>query len=252
MTTSAGSLNDLGNDLKDEGRFAEAERAYQAAIEAAPLWSVPWYNLGLPHKILRQWADSARCNQRAVELDPADGDAWWNLGIAATARADWALARRAWQNCGIEMSDGADEPRLNFGPVPIRLNAASEGEVVWCDRIDPARAIIRNIPLPSSGHREGDLLLHDGAPNGYRVWNDRDYPVFDALQVLLPSERNTYEARVAVAEQAGLVALEELAGSFGIPMEDWETMSWVCKQCSEGTRTPSTIIPPAPGNPNGE
>lgn len=235
MSTSAESLNALGIDLKEQGRHRDAEQAYQAATEADPSWSVPWYNLGLLYKESGRWPESVRCNRRAVELDPEDGAAWWNLGIAATALADWAAAREAWQQCGINLPAGADEPRLNFGPVPIRLNPNSDGEVVWCDRIDPARAIIRNIPLPTSGFREGDLLLHDGAPNGHRMWNGREYPVFDALQLLLPSTRNTFEVSVLAPGQDAVAILEDLADGAGIPMEDWETINWICKQCSEGT-----------------
>ncbi len=234
MSATAASLNELGNDLKDEGRFAEAERAYVRATEAAPWWSVPWYNLGLLYKIQLRWEDSVRCNQRALELDPEDGDAWWNLGIAATALGNWTLARRAWQGCGIEMPGGEDEPQMNYGLVPIRLNPQASGEVVWCDRIDPARAIIRNIPLPGSGYREGDLLLHDGAPNGYRIWEGQQYPVFDALQVLIPSERTTYQALVEAATEEALEVLHQLAARAGVVLEDWETLTWMCRQCSEG------------------
>jgi tetratricopeptide (TPR) repeat protein len=235
VSTSAESLNELGNDLASEGRVAEAEQAYRAATAADPTWSAPWYNLGLLYKNTGRWTDSARCNERAVELDPDDGDAWWNLGIAATATADWARARRAWQMCGIDLPDLDEEPRRSFGPVPIRLNPDADGEVVWCDRIDPARAIIRNIPLPRSGYREGDVLLHDGAPNGYRKIGDREYAVFDALQVLIPSERNTFEAMVEAADESCIAALEQRARAAGIAFEDWETMTWLCKQCSEGT-----------------
>jgi tetratricopeptide (TPR) repeat protein len=235
VSNSAESLNELGNDLVDEGRLADAERAYLAAAEAEPTWSSPWYNLGLMYKNTGRWPDSVRCNQRAVELNPDERDAWWNLGIAATAIADWALARRAWQMCGIELPDLDGEPRRNFGPVPIRLNADADGEVVWCDRIDPARAIIRNIPLPDSGYREGDIVLHDGAPNGFRKLGEHEYPVFDALQVLIPSERNTYEAVVEASDEACVDALEQRAGEARIAMEDWETMTWLCRQCSEGT-----------------
>jgi tetratricopeptide (TPR) repeat protein len=241
----AASLNDLANDLKDAGRYAEAEQAYRRAIEADAAWSVPWYNLGLLYKILRRWDESARCNRRATELDPADGDAWWNLGIAATALGEWALARAAWRGCGIAMPDGDGPPRMGYGPVPVRLNPEGDGEVVWCDRIDPARAVIRNVPLPESGHREGDLLLHDGAPNGYRLLGGRRVPVFDELQLLERSDRSTFEAWVTVETEHDLDALRSLADEAGVAVEVWsETVRRLCKQCSEGV--PHETHDPAP------
>ena len=38
-------LNAIGNDLKDEGRYEEAEDAYRRAIHVAPDWFAPWFNL---------------------------------------------------------------------------------------------------------------------------------------------------------------------------------------------------------------
>jgi hypothetical protein len=244
----AASLNDLANDLKDEGRLAEAEQAYRRAIDADPSWSVPWYNLGLLYKIQRRWEDSARCNRRATELNPADRDAWWNLGIAATALGDWALARAAWRGCGIEMPEGDGPPDVRYGPVPVRFNPDGDGEVVWCDRLDPARAVIRNVPLPESGHREGDVLLHDGAPNGYRLLGGRKVPVFDELQILQRSDRSTFEAWLAADSEDDVEALHRLAEDAGVAVEIWsQTVRRICKQCSEGV--PHETHDPAPADP---
>ena len=245
MPADAASLNELANDLKDAGRLADAEQAYRRAIDAGPVWSVPWYNLGLLYKIQRRWEESARCNRRATELDPADGDAWWNLGIAATALGDWALARAAWRGCGIEMPAGDGAPRMNYGPVPIRLNPDGDGEVVWCDRIDPARAVIVNVPLPESGHREGDVVLHDGAPNGYRLLDGRRVPVFDELQLLQRSDRSTFEAWVTAGSESDLEALHRIAEGAGVAVEVWsETVRRICRQCSEGVPHETHDAPP--------
>lgn len=95
-----------------------------------------------------QLAGIAPSHRRAVELDSSDEAAWWNLGIAATALGEWREARTAWRACGIEIPEGDGPPDLDFGLVPVRLDPAGCGEVVWCRRIDPARAVIRNVPLP--------------------------------------------------------------------------------------------------------
>ncbi len=137
-----------GIALEERGESARAEENYRRAIRWDRRWSVPWYNLGLLYKGQGNWPESLRHNRRAVELDSSDEAAWWNLGIAATALGEWREARAAWRACGIEIPEGDGPPDLDFGLVPIRLDPAGCGEVVWCRRIDPARAVIRNVPLP--------------------------------------------------------------------------------------------------------
>ncbi|HSH80086.1 MAG TPA: tetratricopeptide repeat protein [Herpetosiphonaceae bacterium] len=234
MKQSATEYNARGIELEDAGDIAEAEAWYRQAADAAPEWAVPWYNLGLLYKRQRRWSDSLRAGRRAVELDPSEQDAWWNVGIAATALGDWRAAREAWTACGIEMPAGDGPPEMRLGMTPIRVNPSGDGEVLWCDRIDPARAIIRNVPLPESGHRFKDLLLHDGAPNGYRMSRGREVPVFDALAILAPSSFSTWEVVVEAPSPDDCVALEELAQDRGLGAEDWSTIRRLCVMCSEG------------------
>lgn len=224
--------------LNETGDLARAADSFARAAEHAPGWSVPWYNLGLAQKYLGRWAESLRSNRRAAELDPEDEAAWWNLGIAATAIGDWAAAREAWAAFGIGLPPGDGEPLLELGLTPIRLNPDGRGEVVWCDRIDPARAIIRNVPLPESGHRYGDLLLHDGAPSGERHHRGQVVPVFDMLQLLRASAYTTYQVRARVSGAEAVVALADLAESHGCGVEDWETIRAICAACSRGLPEP--------------
>jgi len=205
--SKAQRLNDRGRELAAKGWFAEAEEAYRAAADAKPGWSVPWYNLGLMHKYRGKWEASLECNQRAAELSPSDGDSCWDLGIAATALGRWDVARRAWQKCGIPIPPGDGPIEMALGHVPIRLTENSEGEVVWSRRIDPARAVLISVPLPDSGHRWGDLVLHDGAANGYRMLRGQKVPVFDELVCLRRSAFVTF----IVELQADLNALETLS-----------------------------------------
>jgi tetratricopeptide (TPR) repeat protein len=235
MAPDAAALNGLGNDLKDEGRWSEAEEAYRRAVMAAPEWPAPWFNLGLLYKLRRSWEDSLMCGLRATELAPDDQGAWWNLGIAATALGNWAIARRAWLGCGIAMPEGDGPPVMNLGPIPIRLDPDAAGEVVWCDRIDPARAVVRSVPLPGSRCHELDLVLHDGEPNGFRIRDGRRLPVFDALEVLERSDRQTLELRLAAPGAEDVRALARLADTMDMTVEDWTaTVRPICRQCSEG------------------
>ena len=227
--------NEKAIKLEERGHIAEAVKYYQKAIKLSPAWSVPWYNLGLLRKRQHNWQESLRCNQKAVALDPEDQDAWWNLGIAATALEDWAEARRAWKGFGVEIPDGEGPIEMDFGPTPIRINPDDTAEVVWCRRIDPARAVVDCVPLPQSEHRFGDLLLHDGAPNGFRKIDGQEVPVFDELQLLIPSEYGTFEIIVEGVRSEDVEALVEQAYERGLAAEDWSAnIRMLCKACSEG------------------
>lgn len=211
-------------------------QAYQRAARTAPEWSAPWYNLGLLHKYRGDWLQSMEANRHATRIAPDNKAAWWNYGIAATALAAWDDARGAWRGFGIDLPDTEGAVSVPFGLTPIRVNPLQAPEVLWCDRIDPARAIIRNVPLPQSQRRFGDLLLHDGVPNGYRRHEDRELPVFDELQVLKASSYATYTARMQGVDAAQLKRLDKLLHeNDGGSCEVWtDNIRMLCKACSEG------------------
>jgi len=78
-------------------------------------------------------------------------------------------------------------------------------EVVWGVRLDPARIRIQNVPLPSSGHRFGDVVLHDGDPSGTRVLDGQEVPVFD--EILLRERSPVPTCGVAVTAPADVEAV---------------------------------------------
>lgn len=224
-----------GSKRREAGDPAGAIRLFEKAIREAPQWSVPWYNLGLTHKYAGNWPESYRCNAEAARLSPADEAAIWNMGIAATALGDWPEARRAWGLYGIEIPRGDGPIELKLGVVPIRINPDTDAEVVWARRIDPARAVLTSIPLPESKHRHGDLVLHDGAPVGYRKRNNQDVPVFNELALLSHSLDGTFEVTITATTIDDLVAFEKACQDLGCATEDWSTMRILCRACSEGT-----------------
>lgn len=246
MRFLASLYNEKGRALLDKEEYQEAEKEFRRATNLAPNWSVPWFNLGLLYKQQRQWAASLACNQHATQLQPTDKDAWWNLGIAATAVRNWEEARRAWTSYGIELSAGEGPIEMNLGSTPIRLNPRTHGEVVWCLRIDPARAVVNSVPLPTSKHAFGDMVLHDGAPNGYREREGREVPIFDELELLELSEYGTYEAKLALNSSEDIEVLTELAGQRKLAVEDWATLGSLCKSCSEGRPHDRHEIEPVP------
>ncbi|MFO0582627.1 MAG: hypothetical protein U0229_10160 [Anaeromyxobacter sp.] len=232
-SAAAVEANDRGHAARDADDVEAAVVAYSEAARLAPEWHAPWFNLGVVTKQSGRWDACRDACRRTLALEPSEG-AWWNLAVACTALGDWAGAREGWRACGIEVPDGDGPLEMRLGLVPIRL-ATNRGEVVWCDRIDPARAVVRNVPLPESGRRYGDLLLHDGAPHGSRMLGDREVPVFDELTLLAASGRSTF---VVTTEQPTAEDSAALAAAFEaaqLPAEDWTTqLRFLCKACSEG------------------
>lgn len=232
----AEELVESGLALSDAGDVDGAEAAYLAAVRADPTWSAPLYNLGLLYKYQGRWHESFEFNQRAARLAPDDEATWWNLGIAATALGNWEEARRAWASCQIDLPAGQGPPVKDFGQTPVRLDPNGHAEVVWGHRIDPARARLVSIPLPWSSFHWGDIVLHDGAPEGYRTVDGVEYPVFNVLAKLLPSPYQTFVVELASASAESIEALENLADSRNAAVENWGTSTrTLCRQCSHGT-----------------
>lgn len=226
-------------------------------VSALPADYAAWFEAGLLSKALGRWQESAARNQRAVELFTAhdapqfDGvnPAAWNLGIAATALGDWKSARRALTAYGINGFDlPSDEPiDQNLGTVPIRLNpnrpslahqvmfCAGHTEVVWCWRRSPAHAVIASVPLPESGHRFRDVVLHDGEPKGTRRNGEQEVSVFDQLDRLQESGMPTWQAIVSGQREGDLDRLANDCGQRGLGIDDWTSIPILCSECSHGS-----------------
>lgn len=240
----------------------EAGDAGRAALLASELLQLTpesyysWFQAGLLSKARRNWPESAERNARALELfTPKDAEefngdnpAAWNLGIASTALGDWATARRAWAAYGIKGFEGGTGPiDVDCGMAPVRLNpdrpslphqllpSAGTAEVVWCWRRSPAHAVIASVPLPESGHRFRDVVLHDGEPKGTRLLDDREVSVFDELERLEESDLPTWQAQIIGAASEDFQALSDLLGQRGFALDDWSGIRLMCSECSHGS-----------------
>lgn len=239
MRQLANWLNQRGLTASDAGDRRRALCLYRWAARADPSWSVPWYNLALDAKYHGEWAESMRWNQRAVALNRDDADAWWNLAIAATALHEWAEARRAWKACGVKI-DGSEGEECRMPPVTacVRVDPNGAGEVLWGERIDPARIVIANVPLPQSGRRFRDVVLNDGASNGTRKYRDGEVPVFDELAVWRRSDHSTYSAILWFADEGAVESLVDLCSERELGIEDWSSIRYICAECSRGNPGP--------------
>lgn len=124
---------------------------------------------------------------------------------------------------------------MNLGAVPIRVSPLVHPEVVWCHRLDPARAVIRSIPTPESGRGYGDTVLHDGEPKGSRAYAREEVSVFDELQLLAPGRLHTFAARIVAPLESDVGELESTPPAGDLVIEDWRSsLRWLCNECSEG------------------
>ncbi|MDH5601320.1 MAG: tetratricopeptide repeat protein [Gammaproteobacteria bacterium] len=228
-------LFEEADEFSEQGLDDEAIEKYKEVLKIEPYDSSCYYNIGLIYKYRNDWLNSFKYNEIAYEIDPASEGARWNLGIAATALRDWDMARRIWHDAGIEIEEGEGPIDDYFGTNPVRLNPDDEAEVVWAERLDPARAKIISVPLPESGYGAGDIVLNDGAPMGYRMLGDSERAVFNVLELFEASLLNTYRADIKVSSDEDIVLLEKMFAEKDIPCEDWTTQyRLICKACSEG------------------
>ena len=231
----AQKMHELGLSLSDEGKDSEAIDSYLKAIDLDPSKSESFYNIGLIYKYQGEWAKSLEFNSKAYTLDPDHEGSRWNLAIAATALRNWEIARNAWKDNGIKLEGDSGPIAMNFGIAPVRLNPSESGEVVWASRIDPVRARIDNIPYKESGFKYRDIVLHDGAPVGTRKIAEKEYSVFNVLELFEPSNYSTIEASVSIESDEDLKVLQKIFSDTPHHFEDWSTnVRILCRQCSEG------------------
>lgn len=236
----ASNLHYAGVECSETGNEEGAIENYKKALALDPARGDTLYNLGLIYKYRGAWRESFDFNCKAREFQPSDEATLWNLAIAATALRDWSTAREVWRTLKISIDAGEGPVEGNFGSTPVRLNAESMEnrpvEVVWSDGICPVRSRIINIPTGATGFRHGDIVLHDGAPVGYRLdAQAQERAVFNVLELFEASRFNTYEAAIEVESAEGLKELERACENAGIMIEDWTaSLKNLCNACSEG------------------
>ena len=235
--------DELFNEAQTKSDAGDEQAALSLYLESLALdhnQPPALYNVGLIYKYRREWKESLRYNQLAAELRPDDEATNWNIGIAATALREWRIARAAWKRAGIKVDEGDAPIAGKFGYNPVRLNgfevSDAQPEVVWATRLSPVTARIENIPTPEARFRFGDVVLHDGAEAGTRLFAPGDErSVFNVFELFEPSDYITFDVRLNAPDGTAIEELKAACKAAGIEVEDWtQNMHFLCKACSEG------------------
>lgn len=209
----------------EEGELAQAEQHFLAALALDEQDAQTHYDLALLYKNSEpsNWPKAQQHNARALEIKPDDEAAWWNLGIAATANQDWATAAQAWAK--FDQTFSAEQLaalRTGSERVAIRIRIGKQQEVIWGERLDPARARINGVPLPDLEIGHGDILLLDGVPRGARELDGVSYPVYEVLERIYQHTAATYVIEAEVPDEAAQDTLFKAAAEANLPVADFD------------------------------
>jgi hypothetical protein len=114
-----------------------------------------------------------------------------------------------------------------------------DGDVVWGERLEPDRAVLRSIPSPAAGFRWLDEIVVIPEPVTQVELSGIAYPVFEAHGRAERSGIPTIIATVACTGPEDAARLLELVQERGWRAEDWtEEVRIVCLSCIDGTPGP--------------
>lgn len=83
-----------GAAFQDEGKFEQARRRFQQAIEIDPLYAEGYNGVGVTYFARNDLAEALRWYKRALGADPAFGDAYYNMACVYAVQKHNPLALR--------------------------------------------------------------------------------------------------------------------------------------------------------------
>lgn len=204
-----------------QGDPYNAIKLYKRIVKLAPHWVPPFARLAELYKYRREWKPALHYAKKTVVLEPGHQLAWWTIGIAATALRKWRVAHRVWKKFGF---DPGQPWRV---PLSVRLQYQGRFELLFARSVDPARAIIENIPDPASGRRFHDLVLYDNVVAGHQVVGRHRFPVYDELALIKPSLFHTFSCVLHTGERKAVRLLDDICREAGLGFENWSNASRV-------------------------
>jgi protein O-GlcNAc transferase len=141
--------------FQEEGRFAEAEQTYRAALEQDPSWALGWQSLGTVLMETDQMEAAASAFGKAVTLDPDFAAAHDGLGVALMESGQPEAAIAAWRRV-VELRSDDAEARQNLALGLRHIGRIDEAVTVWGEAV----ALEPEVPELLVGF--GNLLRESG------------------------------------------------------------------------------------------
>ncbi len=103
----------LGESLRNQQKFAEAETAYRHSIEMQPGTWQTWFNLGLTLSSLGKFTEAEAAYRRVIAAEPNMAHAWTNLGNALLGQNRGPEAVEAYQK-GVALGPEVAQTHYNL------------------------------------------------------------------------------------------------------------------------------------------
>ena len=212
-------LYDQAFNYERLGDIYHAVKLYKLIIKKAPDWERAYSRLGQLYKERQDWKAALHYNKKTIALNPTNQDAWWNLGIAATALKKPRIARNVWNKFRPNSE--------SLAPISIRVSYRNKFEILRAKPIDPAKAILLNVPHPASNRRYGDIVLYDKEIVGYHIVQAKKMPVFAELGLFKRALFDTFSCRLESADKEAVNTLANLCREAGLGFEIWSNTSYL-------------------------
>lgn len=229
LARGAAFSSDLGDLLLSWQLWEVAAPLVEFAAERNPGDASAQFNLGVVAKWQARFDVSAAAF-RSVLATRADQAAQWNLGIALTALRDFRAARDVWTRLGLRIPDSDGDYAAPGERIPVRLPVSPDApvrwEVVWADRLCPARARLTGIPRYGGPAGFADVVLIDGVAVGEVPGADgaQSLPILPLLATYSQAGGRLFRLRGVEGLALSSAALAELVNALrneGFAAIDW-------------------------------
>jgi len=209
------------NALRLAHRYADAERAYDAALALDPGNGDWWFNLGLLRKAQGQFEAGLEAAQKARALLGERRGVLWNIAICATALGRGEVAVEALRKLGFDakLQDSGMPYVEGLPPAQVRLASLGSGhgfagpeldrgvlfELVWVSPASPCHGVVQTPTFREASVDFGDLVLWDGTPVGVTEHEGKPVPRFPLLSKLRDGGERRFRF-IALEQDEGDVA----------------------------------------------
>jgi GT2 family glycosyltransferase/tetratricopeptide (TPR) repeat protein len=194
----------LGNMLKDAGRFAEAEVAYRGALTVAPDVADTHLQLARNQRAAGKGTDALRSYVRALEIEPALAVALAELASLGDILEMRAVSGRLGPRLITDILDMAADLKRGIAAIEAELPVLRSLAAIPIERYDLFRRDYIVPPAPASIRRIGVVMLGDAKLAGLlAVLHGLQVQSYEAFTVVMPDlggESQVAFARLAAAQ----------------------------------------------------